>query len=215
MTIQTPIEYNVYDWEGNTNQATTLNVSVSESTAKYIVHRALIKEQNNQRSRTACTKTRSEVRGGGRKPWKQKGTGRARAGSTRSPLWKGGGVIFGPRSLKSNIKMNRKEWRLALKTVIYNRSQDIKVIENFTSQFNLPKTKNFIQTLKQWNISPTKKTLLVTETSNNNLLLSIRNIPNLKVVSVNNLNVTEVLKAYSVIITVDALSKIQEVVRFD
>nr|ARO91133.1 50S ribosomal protein L4 [Flintiella sanguinaria] len=211
MTVETQIKYDIYDWEGNKANTTLLNLAVSENTAKYVVHRALIKEQTYKKEKTACTKTRSEVSGGGRKPWKQKGTGRARAGSTRSPLWKGGGVIFGPKPTIQNLKMNRKEWRLALKTVLYNRSQDVKIIENFVDQLKAPNTKYFIKALTQWNISPTKKTLIVTDINNKNLRLSIRNIPNIEMIPVNSLNVTVLIKAHCVVITVNALSRIQEV----
>lgn len=211
MNVKTQTKYDIYDWQGNTAATTSLTVEVSENTAKYIVHRALIKEQNNKKPRTASSKTRSEVRGGGRKPWKQKGTGRARAGSNTSPLWKGGGVTFGPKSKINRLKMNKKEWRLALKTTLHNRSKDIKIVENFENQFNSPNTRSFIEALKKWNISPTQKILLITENDNVNLKLSIRNIPNIIITTANNARVTELLKASSIIITVNALSKLQEV----
>nr|YP_010330174.1 ribosomal protein L4 [Porphyridium aerugineum]UNJ17890.1 ribosomal protein L4 [Porphyridium aerugineum] len=209
MTVETKITYDVYNWEGNPTDKTSISLKVSEDNAKYIVHRALLKEQTHKK--IANTKTRSEVRGGGRKPWKQKGGGRARAGSTRSPLWKGGGVIFGPKPNNNIKKMNRQEWRLALKTVLYNRSQDIKIIENFIDKIESPKTKVLINALNRWNISPTKKILIITDTPNQNAYLSIRNIPNIDIISANNLNVKSLLEANSIVITVDALSKIQEV----
>nr|YP_010338149.1 ribosomal protein L4 [Erythrolobus coxiae]UNJ17734.1 ribosomal protein L4 [Erythrolobus coxiae] len=211
MTIRTQVEYDIYDWQGNKAKKTSLDLKISEDTAKYIVHRAILKEQNNHKQSTSSTKTRSEVRGGGKKPWKQKGTGRARAGSSRSPLWRGGGVTFGPRPRIKNLKMNRKEWKLALRTALYNRSNNITVIESFNNEIKTTKTKSFINALKQWNISPTKKTLLVTDNNQQSLNLSIRNIPNVKIIAVNKLTVTDLLKSHSIIMTINALSSIQEV----
>jgi large subunit ribosomal protein L4 len=209
MTVETQIIYDIYNWDGNLSDKASINLKISENNAKYIVHRALLKEQIVKK--IANTKTRSEVRGGGRKPWKQKGSGRARAGSTRSPLWKGGGVIFGPKPTDSRRKMNRKEWRIALKTILHNRSQDVKIIENFMDKIESPKTKVILDALNRWNISPTKKILIITNTPNQNAYLSIRNIPNVDIISANNLNVTSLLKANAIVITVDALSTIQEV----
>merc|ERR1712106_688015 len=108
----------------------TLNLSILENSGNYVVHKDINRQQLQQKQGTVSTKTRSEVRGGGRKPWRQKGTGRARAGSNRSPLWKGGGVIFGPKPKKVNLKLNKKERRLALQTLLYNKKDNILVIEN-------------------------------------------------------------------------------------
>ena len=112
----------IRNWQGEEAGSATLELAVArEENASHIVHRALIRQTNNARQGNASTKTRAEVRGGGRKPWKQKGTGRARAGSIRSPLWRGGGVIFGPSPKDYNMKMNRKERRLALRTALMSR----------------------------------------------------------------------------------------------
>ncbi len=116
----------IKNWQGEEVGQATLNLRVAkEESAKHIVHRSLRLQMANNRQGTASTKTRSEVRGGGRKPWRQKGTGRARAGSIRSPLWRGGGVIFGPKPRDYSHKMNRKEKRLALSTAFQSRSEDL------------------------------------------------------------------------------------------
>nr|YP_008965702.1 chloroplast 50S ribosomal protein L4 [Porphyridium purpureum]BAO23678.1 chloroplast 50S ribosomal protein L4 [Porphyridium purpureum] len=211
MTLDTKINYNVLNWQGTIATEKVVSIKIADDTAKYVVHRALVKENNNSRSRTASTKTRSEVRGGGKKPWKQKGTGRARAGSSRSPLWKGGGVTFGPKPVISNLKMNKKEWRLALRTALYNRSQDIKIVEDFNQYFKIPKTKVLIEALSRWNISPTNKTLIVTDSLSSGISLSVRNVPDIIISSVEQLTVVQLLQANSIVMTVTALSKIQEV----
>lgn len=115
----------IKNWDGKETGSATLDLRVAdESTADHIVHRALVRQMANARQGTVSTKTRAEVRGGGRKPWRQKGTGRARAGSNRSPLWRGGGVIFGPKPRDYSLKMNRKERRLALRTALQSRVDD-------------------------------------------------------------------------------------------
>jgi len=122
----------VKNWQGEESGEASLELKVAkDENANHIVHRALIRQQTNARQGNASTKTRAEVRGGGRKPWKQKGTGRARAGSNRSPLWKGGGVSFGPKPRAFEIKMNRKERRLALRTAIASRLEDLILVESF------------------------------------------------------------------------------------
>ena len=131
----------VKDWQGQEAGTASLDLKVaSEANAAHIVHRALTRQLANVRQGTASTKTRAEVRGGGRKPWRQKGTGRARAGSNRSPLWRGGGVIFGPKPRDYTIKMNRKERRLALRTALQSRLEDLVVVQDFAEQ--LPRPKN-------------------------------------------------------------------------
>jgi large subunit ribosomal protein L4 len=124
MTIQKFITYTPLDTNGQqleSNHELTLNVL--EASGNYLLHKDLLRHMNSKKQGTVSTKTRSEVRGGGRKPWKQKGTGRARAGSSRSPLWKGGGVIFGPKPKTINLKLNKKERRLALQTLLYNKKR--------------------------------------------------------------------------------------------
>ena len=135
----------VKDWQGTEAGTATVGLKVaSEENAAHIVHRALVRQINNGRQGNASSKTRAEVRGGGRKPWRQKGTGRARAGSIRSPLWRGGGVIFGPKPRDYTTKMNRKERRLALRTAFQGCADSMVVVSDFASELAQPKTKEFI-----------------------------------------------------------------------
>jgi large subunit ribosomal protein L4 len=165
----------------------------------------------NARQGTASSKTRSEVRGGGRKPWRQKGTGRARAGSIRSPLWRGGGVIFGPKPRAYEIKMNRKERRLALRTALQSRAEDLIVVEEFASQLARPKTKELVAALERWGVGQESKVLLIVSEPEENVILSARNIAAVKLISATSLNVYDVLAADKIVTTAAALTKIQEV----
>jgi len=204
----------VKNWQGEQVGETTLEMRVAkEENAEHIVHRALVRQLHNQRQGTASTKTRAEVRGGGRKPWRQKGTGRARAGSIRSPLWRGGGVIFGPKPKDYNIKMNRKERRLALRTAFLSRLEDLIVVENFAEQLSSPKTKEAVAGFARLGITNDQKVLLIlTETtSSDNLLLSVRNLPTVKVIKHDCLNIYDILYADKIVATSDAITKIQEV----
>lgn len=182
-----------------------------EENASHIVHRALVRQLNNARQGTSSAKTRSEVRGGGRKPWRQKGTGRARAGSSRSPLWRGGGVIFGPKPKDYNLKMNRKERRLALRTAFQSRSEDLIVVESFAAEFAAPKTKDLLAALGRWGVESGTKVLLIMDELSENVHLSARNVPTLKLIPANGLNVFDILNAGKIIVTAEALAKIQEV----
>jgi large subunit ribosomal protein L4 len=195
MTVQKFITYNPIDITGkklDLNYQLTLNVS--ETSGNYLLHRDLLRHFNSQKQNTASTKTRSEVRGGGRKPWRQKGTGRARAGSNRSPLWKGGGVIFGPKPKKITVKSNKKERQLALQTLLYNKKNSILVIENLETAVVEPKTKVLVVV--------SKKTIP--------LKLSTQNIQNVELISVNNLNTFSLLKAKQIIFTESAINYIKE-----
>ena len=175
------------------------------------MHRALVRQMTNSRQGTASTKTRSEVRGGGRKPWRQKGTGRARAGSIRSPLWRGGGVIFGPKPREFNIKLNRKERRLAIRTAFASRAEDLIVVEEFSNELQRPKTKELVAALARWGAAPEQKSLLILSEIGENIKLSARNIENVKLIAANQLNVFDLLHADKIIVTPAALEKIQEV----
>jgi large subunit ribosomal protein L4 len=206
----------IRNWQGKEAGTATLELAVAkEENAAHIVHRALIRQTNNARQGTASAKTRAEVRGGGRKPWKQKGTGRARAGSIRSPLWRGGGVIFGPKPKDYDMKMNRKERRLALRTAVMSRIEDMLVVENFASDLAQPKTKEFIGALKRWEVDLEGKVLLIVAEVQDNLLLSVRNVANVKTISASGLNVFDLLNADRIIATTDAIAKIQEVYNDD
>ncbi|MEG4578472.1 50S ribosomal protein L4 [Microcoleus sp. MON1_C5] len=202
----------VRNWQGEEVGETTLELRVAkEENASHIVHRALTRQLNNARQGNACTKTRSEVRGGGRKPWRQKGTGRARAGSIRSPLWRGGGVIFGPKPRDFEVKMNKKERRLALRTAFQSRTEDIIVVEEFAEQFPRPKSKELLSAISRWGIEADTKVLLILPEPQPNVYLSGRNIELVNVILATSLNVYDVLAADKIIVTSTAIAKIQEI----
>ncbi|MGB3613142.1 MAG: 50S ribosomal protein L4 [Elainellaceae cyanobacterium] len=201
----------IQNWQGEETGNTSIDLAVASSeTASHVVHRALVRQMANARQGTASSKTRAEVRGGGRKPWRQKGTGRARAGSIRSPLWKGGGVIFGPKPRDYSQKMNRKERRLALRTAFQGRAGDMVVVEEFADQLTRPKTKDFISALGRWGVAPGDTVLLITAGKDENVYLSTRNISFVKLVLSDNLNVRDLLAADRVVITAAALERVKE-----
>ncbi|MCT7949198.1 50S ribosomal protein L4 [Ancylothrix sp. C2] len=202
----------VRNWQGEQIAEATLELKVAkEENASHIVHRALVRQTTNQRQGTVSTKTRSEVRGGGRKPWRQKGTGRARAGSIRSPLWRGGGVIFGPKPRDFNIDMNRKERRLALRTALVSRSEDLIVVEDFAPNLSQPKTKELVAALGRWGIAKEAKVLMILAEKDENIYRSARNVPTIKMIRADGLNIFEILNADKILTTQAALAKIQEV----
>jgi len=176
----------------------------------HVMHMAVRRQLNNGRQGTACAKTRAEVSGGGKKPWKQKGTGRARAGSNRSPLFEGGGVIFGPKPRSYAFDMPQKARRLALKSALSARVENTVLVKDF-SQINEPKTKLMVQAMKSLNVSG--KVLIVADTKaaeNTNLELASRNVPAIKVILPSNLNVKDLLEADSVVMTEAAVNEITE-----
>jgi large subunit ribosomal protein L4 len=204
----------VRDWQGAEAGTATLELKVaSEENASHIVHRAVVRQMNNERQGTASAKTRAEVKGGGRKPWKQKGTGRARAGSIRSPLWRGGGVIFGPKPRDYSTKMNRKERRLALRTAFFSRADELVVVEDFATQLTKPSTKEMVAAVQRWGATAGQRVLLIVAdmAESENVYLSARNVDKLKLISANGLNIYDVLHADVVIVTKSALTKIQEI----
>ncbi len=202
----------VKDWTGNDVGEISLELRVAkEATAKGLVHRALVRQLANARQGTASSKTRSEVRGGGRKPFRQKGTGRARQGSTRSPLTRGGGAIFGPKPRDYDTKMNRKERRLALRTALTGRTNDLIVVEDFAENLVQPKTKELSQALGRWGVEAGSKVLLITERRDENIILSARNIQKLQLIAADQLNIFDIVNADKIVATRSAIAKIHEV----
>ena len=187
------------------------NINVLENSGNYLIHQTVLRQRIQQKQGTSSTKTRSEVRGGGRKPWRQKGTGRARAGSIRSPLWKGGGVSFGPKPTIINIKTNKKEKQLAIRTLLYNKRNLISVIKNLEDCIEIPNTKKFLNICNNCQIDVNKKILLIVETKSDPLRLSVRNIKNIELISAFHLNTLSLLKAQQIIITPSAINKIKEI----
>jgi large subunit ribosomal protein L4 len=207
------LNYKVHTLTGETTSETSITLNVKEVNPKYLLHRAVVIQNNNSRQGTASCKTRSEVRGGGKKPWKQKGTGNARAGSSNSPLWKGGGVAFGPKPRSYSKKINNKEWRLALNTAIQKSFDKTIVVKDFTGLIDTPKTKKMAEVLnKIVNITDTsQRTLIILSNMDNNVKLSLRNLSNITVLHSKTLNVRDILLAQKILVTDQALKNIQEV----
>lgn len=174
-----------------------------------VVHQAVVMQLASQRLGTHSTKTRGLVRGGGRKPWKQKGTGRARSGSTRSPIWVGGGITFGPRPRSYAFRMPRKQRRLAIKCALSDKVQsgDFVVLESL--DFEQAKTKSVVKMLSDFSVE--KKALIITTDTNENVEKSSRNIPGVKAISTCGLNVYDILNHNKLFITKDAITRIEEV----
>ena len=185
--------------------------TAKDSSAADLLHRAVLRQQAHSRQGTASTLTRSEVRGGGRKPYKQKGTGRARQGSVRTPLRPGGGITFGPKPRKYNLEMNRKERRLALRTALMSRISDAKIIKDFGSKLEVPKTSEILALLKRVGIDSDQKILIILKQPSEIIKRSIRNLEKIKLISADQLNVFDLLNANSLVIGEDALSTIKEV----
>nr|QCI06170.1 ribosomal protein L4 [Dicranema revolutum] len=211
--IEQEIKYLFFTNNNNTEISKTIKLNVSNSKEIYLVHRALRQQLYNKRQGTVSTKTRGKVRGGGKKPWKQKGTGKARVGSIRSPLWRGGGVIFGPQQKIYNIKLNKKEKRLALRNIIYNKSKNTIIVENFLENIESPSTKLILKYINKLNVKIDHKTnvLIIVKSKHHNLYLATRNLQNIELISANQLNTLVLLKANILIITSDALNIIHKV----
>ena len=212
MTIQKFITYIPLNIDGKqTDFNSELKLNISETSGNYLLHKDILKHFSSQRQGTVSTKTRSEVRGGGRKPWKQKGTGRARAGSNRSPLWNGGGVIFGPKPRKFSLKLNKKERRLALQTLLYNKKDKIVIINNLENDITEPKTKLFIKVCNDCGISIKQKILVVVSKKTTSLKLSTKNLKNVELISASSLNTLSLLKSQQIILTPLAFNDIKEI----
>ncbi len=174
-----------------------------------LVHQAVVMQLASRRLGTHATKTRGLVRGGGRKPWRQKGTGRARSGSTRSPLWVGGGTVFGPQPRSYAFRMPKKQRRLAIKCALSDKvaSGDFIVLDDL--QFDVPKTKSVVKMLGDFGVDA--KSLIITLDENENVELSSRNIPGIKAINTMGLNVYDILNHTKLFITKAAIEKIEEV----
>ena len=199
----------VYNIEGKEVGSIELNDAVfGVEVNEHLVHMAVVNQLANNRQGTQSAKTRSEVSGGGRKPWRQKGTGHARQGSTRAPQWTGGGVVFAPVPRDYSFKMNKKEKRAALKSALTSRVEENKFIVVDSLTFDEIKTKNVANALKNLNVS---KALVVLEDDNKNAELSARNIADVKTAKTNTINVYDILKYNTVITTKAVVAKIEEV----
>ena len=201
----------VFNMEGKEVDKLELNDAVFAAPInEHLVHMAVVQQLANKRQGTQSAKTRSEVSGGGKKPWRQKGTGHARQGSTRAPQWTGGGVVFAPKPRDYSFKMNKKEKNAAIKSVLTSKVNDSKfiVLDNLTLEGI--KTKEVVAVLKNLNV---EKALIVTaeKDENENVLLSARNIPTVRTAMTNTINVYDLLKYDTVVVTKDAVAKIEEV----
>ena len=199
----------VYNMEGNEVGTLELNDAVfGVEVNEHLVHLAVVAQLANKRQGTQKAKTRSEVSGGGRKPWRQKGTGHARQGSTRAPQWTGGGVVFAPTPRDYTIRLNKKEKRAALKSALTSRVQENKFIVVEELKFNEIKTKNFKNVLNNLKVN---KALVVLSESDENAVLSARNIADVKTAQVGTINVYDILKYNTVVATKAAVASIEEV----
>ena len=211
MTVQKFIQYNSLDLNGQVlNDEHKLELTILENSGNYLIHKDILRHQISKKQGTVSTKTRSEVRGGGRKPWKQKGTGRARAGSNRSPLWKGGGVIFGPKPKTTVLKLNKKERKLALQTLLYNKRNNVLIIDGLEESVTNPKTKILGNILKKCRVQLGEKVLLIVSKKTIPIKLSVRNIKNVELISASNLNTLSLLRAKQILLTPSAINDIKE-----
>ena len=199
----------VYNIEGKEVGSIELNDAVfGVEVNEHLVHMAVVNQLANNRQGTQSAKTRSEVSGGGRKPWRQKGTGHARQGSTRSPQWTGGGVVFAPKPRDYSFKMNKKEKRAALCSALSSKVAESQIIVLDEFKLDEIKTKKFVEVMNNLKAS---KALVVLEGENKNVVLSGRNIPTVKVTATNEINTYDVLKYDTLVVTKAAVEKLQEV----
>ena len=199
----------VYNMEGKEVGSLELNDAIfGVEVNEHLVHMAVLQQLANNRQGTQKAKTRSEVSGGGRKPWRQKGTGHARQGSTRAPQWAGGGVVFAPVPRDYSFKLNKKEKRAALKSVLTSRVQDGKLIVVDELKFDEIKTKNFKAVMDNLKVS---KALVVLADNDEKVVMSARNLASIKTELVGSINVFDILKGDTLVLTKDAVAKIEEV----
>ena len=199
----------VYNMEGKEVGTIELNDAVfGVEINEHLVHMAVVQHLANKRQGTQKAKTRSEVSGGGRKPWRQKDTGHARQGSTRAPQWTGGGVVFAPVPRDYSFKLNKKEKRAALKSALTDKVQNSNLVVVDELKFDEIKTKNFVKVMNNLNI---QKGLVVTENNDANVIMSARNIKGVDTSQVNTINVYDIMKAKTVVLTKAAVAKIEEV----
>ena len=199
----------VYNMEGKEVGTMELNDAVfGVEVNEHLVHLAVVQQLANNRQGTQKAKTRSEVSGGGRKPWRQKGTGHARQGSTRSPQWTGGGVVFAPTPRDYTTKMNKKEKQLALKSALTSKLQDSKLIVVDELKFDEIKTKNFAQVMSNLKV---EKGLVILAENDQNTVLSARNMTDVNTTLTNQLNVYDIMKGGTIVLTKDSVAKIEEV----
>ena len=199
----------VYNMEGNEVGTLELNDAVfGVEMNEHLVHLAVVSQLANKRQGTQKAKTRSEVSGGGRKPWRQKGTGHARQGSTRAPQWTGGGVVFAPVPRDYTIRLNKKERRAALRVALTSRVNDNKFVVVDELKFDAIKTKNFVNVMKNLKVA---KALVVLDSNDQNVILSARNVQDVNTTQVNTINVYDILKYNTVVATKAAVAAIEEV----
>jgi len=199
----------VFNMEGKEVGSLDLNDAIfGVEVNEHLVHMAVVQQLANNRQGTQKAKTRSEVRGGGRKPWRQKGTGHARQGSTRSPQWTGGGVVFAPVPRDYSFKLNKKEKRAALKSALSSRVQDGKLIIVDELKLDEIKTKQFAKIMDNLKV---EKALVVLSEKDENVVMSARNLPSVKTALSNTINVYDILKYNTLVLTKDAVKSIEEV----
>jgi large subunit ribosomal protein L4 len=200
------MKFEIYD--GNTKLRDLKLSKVWENTSEKVLHQVVVSRLANERQGTAHTKTRTEVRGGGAKPWKQKGLGRARAGSNRSPLWKGGGVTFGPKPRDFSMKINKKQKSKAYIYVLskMNELGKVKVVDNF--KIDAMKTKEFLKTLSKFTDNPSERVAVVIKDYNKEMYIASRNLPNVWLMFVDAIDILPLVYAKKIIITEDALKEL-------
>lgn len=199
----------VYNIEGKEVGSLELNDAIfGVEVNEHLMHMAVVSQLANKRQGTQSAKTRAEVSGGGRKPWRQKGTDHARQGSTRAPQWKGGGVVFAPKPRDYSFKMNRKEKALAIKSALTSRVEANKIVVLDSINFDEIKTKKMVAVLENLKVN---KALVVLDKKDDNVILSARNIPTVRTATSNAINVYDIVKYDTIVITKDAVAQIEEV----